>query len=78
MKKSKTKKSGNWKHAGSDVLVGTASSGLKFPCQNDFVNVKTKKEFTIYTTFDTHKKLPHRVSGISQLLKLKGVSKIEK
>ena len=65
----------NWKHIGGGCDVGTAAKGKKYPCDDSYENVKTKKVVTVYSTTTAHFKMPQYVNSISELLKRGCVNK---
>ena len=75
MKKSKTKKLEIWEHVGGGCMLGDSG---KYSCDDIYENAKTKKEIVVLSTKEAHLKMPKVVSGLSELLKIKGVSKTGK
>ena len=60
------KKTKIWKHVGGGCSV---TGKMKHPCDDIYVNQKTKEEVTVYSTTEAHFKMPSSVSSIPELLK---------
>ncbi|HWY11940.1 MAG TPA: hypothetical protein VN026_11475 [Bacteroidia bacterium] len=64
--KKETKKTKDWKHVGGGCWLGDKT---KYPCDDMYEHVKTKKTFTVFSTKEEHFNMPSSVSSINDLLK---------
>ena len=72
MKKKIKKK---WEHSEGGCLLRSTKI---YPCNDSYINEKTKRRFTVFSTQEAHFKMPNRVSSKDELLKIKGISRIDK
>ena len=68
----KTKTKSNYVHIGGGCMLGIKA---KYPCDDSYMNKQTRKVITVSTTKEAHFDMPKSVSGLVELLKIKGVKK---
>ena len=67
-----------YEHAGGGCSVGVAAKGVKYQRDDVYVHKTTNRKITVYSTTAAHFKMPRYVSGLAELLKIKGVVQTRK
>ena len=62
-----------WEHIGGGCSVDHSNKS-KYLCDDIYENQQTKKTVIVFSTMETHFKMPEAINSIEELLKLEGTS----
>ena len=64
---------GAWRHDGGGCFVGRMSEDVEYPCDDDYVNVRSGERASFSTTEEAHARMPSTARGLCDLEALPGV-----
>ncbi len=74
-KRYKRVKGKGWQRAGGGCGIGGTA---KFPCDDQYTNLATRKDVTFYTTMGRHFSMPDYVPNLGIITRLSGVKKTKR
>jgi hypothetical protein len=66
-----------WSYGGGGCLLAAANDGAKYPCDDTYVNRKTKREVVFRSTVEAHFNMPDFVDDIRNIARRKGVQRVK-